>query len=261
VDSVAAFAFLFLPYRRPEKMMSSHERSGTGGTLTFRKTGHCMVVDLAAGPDDEAAAQIPSELAELCDQIAWDEETRVVVLAFGGEMKHNLSEFVAGVKQPVIAAIRGDAMGPGLELALACDIRIGTETARFGLPQIRDGRMPSGGGTQRLPRIIGKGKAVEMILTGDLIDAEEAHRIGLLNRVVASAMVMNTAMEMANDMASKSPLSLSYAKEALYSGMDLTLDQGLKMELDLYLLLFSTFDRVEGITAFKEKRKAKFEGK
>lgn len=227
--------------------------------MTFREIGHCLVVDLAAMP--EAAAQIAAELAELCDQIAWDEETRVIILDFGGEMKTNLSEFVARVKQPVIAAIRGDAIGPCLELALACDIRIGTENARFGLPQIREGRMPSGGGTQRLPRLIGQGKAMEMILTGNLIDADEAQRIGLINRVVDSSKVMDTALEIANDMALKSPLSLSYAKEALYSGMDLTLDQGLKMELDLYLLLFTTFDRVEGITAFKEKRKPKFEGR
>ena len=99
-----------------------------------------------------------------------------------------------------------------------------------------------------------------MVLTGELIEAGEARRLGLINRVVAAGALMSTAMDLAQDMATKSPLSLSYAKEALYSGVDLTLDQGLRMELDLYLLLFTTRDRIEGITAFTEKRRPKFEG-
>ena len=170
------------------------------------------------------------------------------------------AEPAALLKQPVIAAIRGNALGLGLELALACDIRIGTEDACFGLPQICEGTIPSNGGTQRLPRLIGPGRAMRMILTGESIDAGEAHRIGLLNSVVASDVLMPTAEEMARKMATKSPLSLSYAKEALYSARDLTLDQGLNKELDLYLLLQSTQDRIEGITAFKEKRKPEFKG-
>jgi enoyl-CoA hydratase/carnithine racemase len=204
--------------------------------------------------------QTETEMAELCEQLAWDEETRAVVLAFDGGMNNFYSGLVSQIKQPVIAAIRGDAIGPGLELALACDIRIGTESSRFGLPQIQEGCIPSGGGTQRLPRLIGPGKAMEMILTGASIDAEEACRIGLLNRVVSQENLMSAAIHLVEDMALKSPLSLSYVKEALCSGMDLTLDQGLKLELDLYLLLFSTQDRTEGITAFKEKRKPDFKG-
>jgi methylglutaconyl-CoA hydratase len=204
--------------------------------------------------------QTEAEMAELCEQLAWDEETRAVVLAFDGEVKSCCSSQVCQIKQPVIAAIKGDALGYSLELALACDIRIGTESARFGLPQIQAGCIPSGGGTQRLPRLIGLSKAMEMILTGASIDANEACRIGLLNRVVAQEQLMNTAISLAEEMAQKSPLSLSYVKEAIYSGMDLTLDQGLKKELDLYLLLFSTQDRTEGITAFQEKRKPDFKG-
>jgi enoyl-CoA hydratase len=167
---------------------------------------------------------------------------------------------IAKLKQPVIAAIRGDAVGIGLELALSCDVRIGTENARFGLTQVKEGRIPSNGGTQRLPRLVGQGKALEMVLTGELIDAAEAYRIGLIHRVVAPELLMSTASGMAREMAAKSPLSLSYAKEALYSGRDLTLDQGLRTELDLYLLLFTTLDRTEGITAFREKRKPGFRG-
>lgn len=245
------------------------------GALSYQEVGNCRVLDLAAGLDDESAASCWIELAELCDRIAWDEEARVVVLSFDGAMavpvrhapvrhaeveRSSLVEPVAKLKQPVIAAIRGDATSLGLELALTCDIRIGTENARLGFPQIREGVIPSNGGTQRLPRLVGYAKAMHMILTGELIEAGEALRVGLVNRVVSSGALMNCAMGLAQEMAAKSPLSLSYAKEALCSGRDLTLDQGLKMELDLYLLLFSTRDRVEGVTAFKEKRKPRFEG-
>jgi enoyl-CoA hydratase/carnithine racemase len=246
------------------------------GALVCKSFGNYVVLDLIDQPAGEAAAaQMARDMAELCQQIAWDERVRVVVLSFHGGMdkgfqtgaysidaaeRLSLAEPVAGLKQPVIAAIRGDALGLGLELALACDIRIGTQNSFFGLPQIRQGIMPADGGTQRLSRLVGRGKAIEMVLTGEPMDAEEACRLGLIQRIVPPTNLMQTATEMARDMAEKSPLSLSYAKEALHKGLDLTLDQGVKMEMDLYLLLFSTTDRVEGITAFKEKRKPEFEG-
>jgi enoyl-CoA hydratase len=231
----------------------------------YSEFGRCRLIDFAA------AGKEWLDLAAVCDRITWDEEARVVLVSLGPEVMSELnqsretSEFsvvdsIARLKQPVIAAIRGDAVGIGLELALACDIRIGTENARFGLTQVKEGRIPSNGGTQRLPRLVGQGKALQMVLTGELIDAAEAYRIGLIHRVVASELLMSAASGMAEEMAAKSPLSLSYAKEALYSGRDLTLDQGLKTELDLYLLLFTTLDRTEGITAFREKRKPEFKG-
>jgi len=240
-------------------------------TLNYREAGHCRFVDLnlRAFASSRESAALFVELAEVCDRVAWDEQARIVLLSFDGEiaaMDHLNDERpspvdpVAKLKQPVIAAIRGDATGIGLELALACDIRVATEKARFGFPQIQEGRIPSNGGTQRLPRLIGQAKAMEMILTGALIDAREAQRAGLVHRVVSSDELMNAAIELAEEMSEKSPLSLSFAKEAIYSGRDLTLDQGLKMELDLYLLLFSTADRAEGISAFKERRAPKFEG-
>lgn len=233
--------------------------------LAYNEIGHCRIIDFGA------ARSSSFELPELCEQIAWDEDARVVILIFGGEVHDRLFanresgsisfvEPVAKLKQPVIAAIRGDAVGLGLELALACDIRVGIDTARFGLPQIREGLIPFNGGTQRLPRLIGQGRAMQMILTGELIDAAEALQIGLVNRVVNSNSLADTVMDMAQEMAGKSPLSLSYVKEALYGGRDLTLDQGLRMELDLYLLLFTTSDRVEGIKAFQDRRKPDFKG-
>jgi enoyl-CoA hydratase/carnithine racemase len=246
------------------------------GTLACLKNGNYVVVDLAGMPRDETTtASIAPDLADVCERIAWDEQVRVVVLSFderidkelhpelkqgAGREGNTLVAPVAKLKQPVIAAIRGDAIGLGLELALACDIRIGAENARFGLTQIREGRMPSNGGTQRLPRLIGQSRAMQMILTGDLVDAEEACRLGILTRKVPSDILMQTTAELARELAEKSPLSLNYAKEALYKGMDLTLDQGIQMELDLYLHLFTTADRTEGISAYKEKRKPKFKG-
>jgi enoyl-CoA hydratase/carnithine racemase len=240
-------------------------------TLDYREDGFCRIVDLVSGKDEEAAAIQFVELGEACERIAWDEGARVVLLAFNGQLQEpspadsvsgnsSLVEPVSRLKQPVIAAIRGDAFGLGLELALACDLRFGTENARFGFLQIGQGRMPHSGGTQRLPRLIGQSRAMHMILTGELMDSGEASTAGLLHRVVPPGTLMTAAAELARGMAEKSPLSLSYAKEALYSSRDLTLDQGLNMEMDLYLLLFSTSDRTEGITAFKEKRTPKFKG-
>jgi enoyl-CoA hydratase/carnithine racemase len=238
-------------------------------TLTYGEIGHCRIVDLAM-PGELAFAEQCVEFSEVCERLAWDEQARVLVLYFSGAMSYpslgdpmDRSSFVeqtAKLRQPVIAAIRGDATGFGLELALACDIRIACEDARFGFPEIREGRMPSHGGTQRLPRLIGQAKAMQMLLTGELIHAVDAQRAGLIHRIVSSDTLIRAAKDMGGEMAQKSPLSLSYVKEALYSGRDLTLDQGLKMELDLYLLLFSTSDRTEGITAFKEKRKPDFKG-
>ncbi len=231
----------------------------------YSEFGHCRLIDFGG-----AGAEW-GDLAEICDRIAWEEEARVVLVAFGPEANEGLNpsletrescavDSIARLKQPVIAAIRGDAVGIGLELALACDLRIGTENARFGLTQVREGRLPSHGGTQRLPRLVGQGKALEMVLTGELIEAREACRIGLIHRVVAPELLMSSARGMAQEMAAKSPLSLNYAKEALYASRDLTLDQGLRTELDLYLLLFTTADRAEGITAFRGKRKPEFRG-
>jgi enoyl-CoA hydratase/carnithine racemase len=161
----------------------------------------------------------------------------------------------------VIAAISGDAIGQGLELALACDIRIASEASRFGLPQIESGVIPWDGGTQRLSRLVGKGKALEMILTGEMIEAQEALRIGLVHKVLPKKDLTEVTMKMAQEMASKGPIALRYTKEAIYKGMDMTLEQGLHLEADLYLLIHTSKDRTEGIQAFREKKKPQFEGR
>jgi enoyl-CoA hydratase/carnithine racemase len=162
---------------------------------------------------------------------------------------------------PVIAAINGAALGQGLELALACDLRICSQNATFAMPQVTYGEMPWDGGTQRLSRLVGRGKALEMVLLGECIDAQEALLIGLVHKMVSSGELMGAVQEMAHKIADQSPISLAYSKEAIHKGMDLTLDQGLRLEADLYCLIHTTRDRTEGIKAFREKRKPQFEGK
>jgi len=244
--------------------------------LTCKSFGSYLLVDLPGQAGGQLELDpLAMDLADLCERIVWDEQTRVVVISFDGSIepkppselasnspwgRRSPVEPIARLPLPVIAAIRGDAIGFGLELALACDIRIGTEASKFGLPQVRQGLMPSHGGTQRLPRLIGPARAIQMILTGELMTADDACGCGLVNRIVPMPALTSTACDLAREMAEKSPLSLNYAKEALRKGMDLTLDQGIGMELDLYLHLFSTSDRAEGIRAFLEKRKPKFEG-
>jgi len=241
-------------------------------TLSVRIDGYSIIVDIADRKWDAVSIlQLSTDLAELSEQIAWMEEARNAVFLFDGNIPDPgfaeddirlflLAEPIGKLTLPVIAAIRGDAVGPGLELALACDIRIGVEGSRFGLPQVGQGIMPSNGGTVRLARLIGPGRAMHMILTGEDIGSGEALRIGLLNRVVDVASLTDTAVKTAREMAAKSPLSTSFAKDALYPGMDLTLDQGIGKELDLYLQLFGTRDRIEGVSAFREKRKPEFKG-
>jgi enoyl-CoA hydratase/carnithine racemase len=163
--------------------------------------------------------------------------------------------------QPIIAAIRGFALGGGLELALACDIRVAAEDAQLGLTEINLAIIPGGGGTQRLPRLVGRGKALEMILTGMRIPASEALRIGLVERVVPVAELLPLAQALAKSIAEKAPIALHYAKEAVVAGLELPLADGLRLENDLATLLRTTEDRVEGARAFVEKRKPKWSGK
>jgi enoyl-CoA hydratase len=163
--------------------------------------------------------------------------------------------------KPVIAMINGYCLGGGCELALACDIRIASETASFGQPEINLGIIPGGGGTQRLTRLVGEGKAMELILSGEIIDAKSAHSIGLVNHVFPADQLQAKTMEVANRIAAKSPIALSLAKEAVKLASRSNLDEGLRREVDLFALCFSTEDKDEGVSAFLEKRKPVWKGK
>jgi len=253
-------------------------------TLSIQTTGHVAIITLKVPLDSPSRrVRLSDELMESGDAIREDEKIRMVIvtdtregllsmeadtvepiLEDGEELttrRRSLAAPIAELDVPTLAAIQGDAIGQGLELVLACDIRIAAETAHFGFPEIKKGLIPRDGGTQRLVRLVGRGKAIEMILTGEVIDAQEALRIGLLNRVVPSESLTAVSLKMAQEIGSKAPIAMGYAKEAIYKGMDMTLEQGLRLEADLYLLLHTTKDRTEGIKAFQEKRPLRFEGR
>jgi len=162
---------------------------------------------------------------------------------------------------PVIAAVNGYALGGGLELALACSIRVCSEKAQFGAPEVKLGIIPGDGGTQRLPRLVGVGRAMEMILTGDFIDAQEAYRIGLVNKVLPHQELMEKAMELAKKIASRPPLAVKYAKEAVNRSQEGDTASGFALESYLHALTCTTEDKKEGVAAFLEKRKGRFKGK
>ncbi len=162
--------------------------------------------------------------------------------------------------KPVIAAVNGFALGGGTEIAMSCDIRIASEKAKFGQPEVGLGVPPGFGGTQRLPRLVGRGAAKMLIYTGDIIGADEALRIGLVQKVVPPEELMDTAMELAKNIATKGQVSVRLAKELIDRGMDIDLRAGLELEADGFALCFSTEDQTEGMSAFLEKRKPDFKG-
>lgn len=163
--------------------------------------------------------------------------------------------------KPVIAMINGFCLGGGMEFAMACDIRIAADTAKLGQPEINLGIIPGGGGTQRLTRLAGEGKAMELILTGDLIDANEAKALGLVNDVVPLAQLRERVMALAAKIAEKSPIALRMAKEAVKGASRMNLREGLERETDLFCLTFASEDKAEGVRAFFEKRKAEYKGR
>jgi len=218
------------------------------------------------------------EIGRICTEINGDENIYAVVVkgrdgyfaraedlppaAASGEMPFSTpAEAIGSLNRPVIAALDGDVLGAGLEAALACDLRIAVDSARFALPQIERGQIPSQGGTQRLARLIGKGKAMEMVLSGESISAAEALEIGLVNKLVKAEELECETEALAEILVTKAPLAVRYCKEAVNKGLDLSLEQGLRLEADLYFLLHTTSDRSEGVRSYLEKRKPDYQGK
>ena len=219
------------------------------------------------------------------EELRNDSEIRVVVITGAGEKSFiagaDISEFagqtpvtqrnvfqnktlfnsIDGFPKPIIAMINGFCLGGGCELSLACDIRIASENAKIGQPEINLGIIPGGGGTQRMTKLIGEGKSMELILTGDMIDAQTALDLGLVNHVFASEDLEEKTMRMASKIASKSPIALQMAKEAIKVASKSNLDEGLRREIDLFAICFSSEDKEEGVSAFLEKRKPDFKGK
>jgi enoyl-CoA hydratase len=232
------------------------------------------------------STQTIDELRRAMLSLKHDESVRVVILTGAGEKSfvagadvnelaaqtpvsgrelamrgQHVFDLIAHLGKPVIAAINGFALGGGCELALACTIRIAVDTARIGQPEINLGIIPGYGGSQRLPRLIGPGPALEMLLTGDQISAAEAYRVGLVNRVVTAANLMGEARKLAHSLASKAPVAIRYILEAVHRGMELPLAEAQAFEATLFGLVAATDDMREGTKAFLEKRKAEFRGK
>jgi enoyl-CoA hydratase len=233
-----------------------------------------------------ANSEVWSELFQLFEEIEAAPEVRVVILTGSGDrafmagadiVEMSSLDAMGGAKfclsarkaldriytlsKPVIAAVNGYALGGGCELAIACDLRIAAENARFGQPEITVGIIPGGGGTQRLPRLIGMARAKELVYTGDMIDAQTALNMGLVNKVVPADKLMEEARAMAKKLLSRSGRILSLAKQAINSGMNMDLPSGLDFEAQCFSLCFETEDQKEGMKAFTEKRKATFKNK
>lgn len=225
------------------------------------------------------------ELDAAVDQIKNDPDTAVVILtgegrafvagadisemagmnaaegkAFG-ELGASVFRKIEMLDKPVIAAVNGFALGGGCELAMACDIRIASAKAKLGQPEVGLGITPGFSGTQRLPRLVGPGKAKELIYTADIIDAAEALRIGLVNRVTEPETLMQTALAMAAKIAKKAPIAVKYSKEAINRGLETDMDTAIALEASLFGLCFSTEDQKTGMTAFLEKKEAEYKNK
>ncbi|HLG73325.1 MAG TPA: enoyl-CoA hydratase-related protein [Chloroflexota bacterium] len=258
-------------------------------TLLFSRDGATLIVTVNRPKALNALSrQVIAELDQVARDAAENDTVRAVILTGAGDRA-----FVAGadigelhalaghpaeaqvyahciqamtlrwerLPKPVIAAVNGYALGGGCELAMAADIRIAAENARFGQPEINLGIVPGAGGSQRLPRLVGKGNAKLLVLGGDPIDAQEAYRLGLVQRVVPSESLLDEAKALAAKLAAKAPVALRLCKEAIDQGSEIDLDRGLDVEAHCFGLAFGTDDAKEGTAAFLEKREARFEGR
>lgn len=255
-------------------------------TITIEKRGAVAVLTINR-PDKLNAlnSKVHTEGVAALDNLRTDDGVRVLVITGAGEKSFvagaDISEFegqtpvtqrnafherslfnsVDTFPKPVIAMVNGFCLGGGNELAMACDIRMASENAKFSQPEINLGIMCGGGGTQRLTRLVGEGRAMEMVLTGDMIDAATAEKFGLVNHVYTADQLEAETMAIATKIAEKAPIALQLSKEAVKFASRSNLDEGLRREVDLFAICFSTEDKQEGVSAFLEKRKPVFKGR
>ena len=254
--------------------------------LYLKKDGVAWVTLNNPQAQNRVNLRMCTELRGVCEAIAQDDDVRLAVITGAGENfcagdeeeppglssdasveqirayldLRRAASLLGGVEKPLIAAINGDALGHGLELALACDIRVAASDVKLGMTQIRQGTIPWDGGTQRLPRIVGRAWATDMLLNGRIVDAEEALRIGLVHQVLPPEDMSGRLEQMASTMAALAPIATRYAKEVVLKGMDMTLEQGLRLETDLNVILQTTRDRAEGVASFLERREPTYTG-
>ena len=273
--SFSPFAFAYQIFIMADYETILTEQRGAIAVLTINRPDKLNALN----------SKVHAEGVQALDELKKDETVRVVVVKGAGEKAFvagaDISEFAdtTPVEQrdvmnsrslftvldtfpkPIIAMINGFCLGGGNELAMACDIRLASDKSRFGQPEINLGIIPGGGGTQRLTRLIGESKAMELILTGDMINAQTAFDYGLVNYVYPAEELETKTMELANKIAEKSPVALQMCKEAVKFASRSNLDEGLRREIDLFAICFSTEDKREGVAAFLEKRKPVFKGK
>lgn len=244
-----------------------------------RRTARSQVLTVVRGvawltlPGERVDRDAAQALCDAVAEIAFDESVCVAVVRGRGRRfcvgvendadwasRHDWVAAVGSLSVPVVAAIAGDALAEGAELALACDLQIASAAAGIGFPHIVEGRLPRHGGAQRLPRAVGRTRALELLLSGRRVGAREALRIGLVSHVAPAAGLDTTVRQLVEGLRAKGPIALRLAKEAVLKGSDLTLEQGIRLEQDLYVLLQTTADRAEGVRAFLRKRPPRFRG-
>jgi len=251
--------------------------------VTSKEDGYAIVQFNRPDVLNAINMEVMTELVDALEALDKDDDVRCIILtgnekafAAGADIKEMADasamemlkrdqfarwDRIRKVKKPIVAAVSGFALGGGCELMMTCDIVIASETARIGQPEINIGVMPGAGGTQRLTRAVGKVKAMEMVLTGSMISADEALRWGLVNRVVPVEYVLEEAKNLAREIASKPPVAVRLAKEAVLKSFDTTIEGGLEFERKNFYMLFASDDQKEGMKAFVEKRKATWKGK
>jgi enoyl-CoA hydratase len=267
-------------------MSSVQSAVQTFENIRYEKKDQIALITIAR-PKVMNALNAPTlkELTQAFETVRDDDDVRVAILTGEGEKAfvagaditefvglgavgaealsvrgQNVFSLVENCGKPVIAAVNGFALGGGCELALSCTIRIASENARFGQPEVKLGLIPGYGGTQRLARLVGKGRAMQIVLTADMIKADEALRIGLVNEVLAPADLLPRAEAIAHKIIANAPISIRLSIEAVNKGLDMSLSEGLTLEASLFGLSFSTADKTEGTQAFLEKRAPQFKG-
>ncbi|MEE8307134.1 MAG: enoyl-CoA hydratase-related protein [Gammaproteobacteria bacterium] len=260
---------------------------GKWQNIRVKVSDRIAVLTIDHPPVNSFNVQVVTELEQAIEELTADDEVKVIIITGGGERAFvagadipdlkeqfenpdavDAAEFERGHRtflkierslKPIIAAINGFCLGGGMELAMACHMRICSDNARLGQPEIKLGIIPGWGGTQRLPRLTNKGKAIELILTGDMISAQEAYRLGLVNKVVPAGSVLKEAQDLARKIASKSKFPIAAALQAISEGLELSIEESLKLEAEQFAMLRDKRDPIEGINAFLEKRTAQFE--
>jgi enoyl-CoA hydratase/carnithine racemase len=248
-------AIAYVTVNRPKVLNALNQRTWDDLKSAFEEAQADAAIRgvILTGAGDKAFIA-GADISELAHLTAVEAEAS----SAGGQAVLNLVE---NLGKPVIAAINGFALGGGCETAMACTIRLASETAKFGQPEVALGLLPGGGGTQRLPRLVGKGRALHLILTGEMISAQEAYRIGLANEVVPAANLIPRAEAILNRIFSNAPIGVKHSLEAVNKGMETSQEEGLALEASFFGLCAGTEDKKEGTSAFLEKRMAKFQGR